>query len=172
VAIPVENVVGEANEGWAVALSTLGGERSLIGTLRAGAPFADLLALADEAGTRHNPVIRQRLAEAYARARVLTFLGYRVRTAALRGEAPGPESSIIKLAISDHVNRSGELALDLLGAAGTLDGRWSFDFLANLAYRIGGGTDEIQRNTIGERVLGLPGEPRVDKGVPFRLIPT
>jgi alkylation response protein AidB-like acyl-CoA dehydrogenase len=177
--IPAENVVGEVHKGWGVALGTLGGERSIIGSLHAGPQFDELVALARRSGSTDDPVVRQRLAEAYTRIQVLAYLGYRVQTTALKGIAPGPESSITKLFIAEHVNRTGELALDLLGAAGTLagddgpdHGRWSFEFLANVAYRIGGGTDEVQRNTIGERVLGLPSEPRVDKGVPFRLIPS
>jgi alkylation response protein AidB-like acyl-CoA dehydrogenase len=179
VQIPSENVVGEVHNGWGVALGTLGGERSIIGSLHAGPQFHELVALAHRANVADDAVVRQRLAEAYTRIQVLAYLGYRVQTSALKGIAPGPESSITKLFIAEHVNRTGELALDLLGAAGTLadadgadNGRWSFEFLTNLAYRIGGGTDEMQRNTIGERVLGLPSEPRVDKGVPFRLIPT
>jgi alkylation response protein AidB-like acyl-CoA dehydrogenase len=122
--------------------------------------------------------VRQSLATAYARFEVLKFLGYRVQTAASHGRPPGPESSVMKLAYSQHLAALGDLVLALEGAAGMLhgtdapdEGQWQQHFLNQWSSRIGGGTDQIQRNVIGERVLGLPGEPRVDKDVPFRAIP-
>ena len=86
---------------------------------------------------------------------------------------------MLKLSLSQYVAGSSALAVDLLGAAGMLAGadapdrgRWSTELVGHFSYRIGGGTDEMQRNLIGERVLGLPPDQRVDKGVPFRQIPS
>jgi alkylation response protein AidB-like acyl-CoA dehydrogenase len=122
--------------------------------------------------------LRQQLAQSYTRSAILKFLGYRVRTAAARGVAPGPESSIMKLLVSEHMTGQGDLVLAMQGAGGMLaaadaldNGRWQMEFLGQWSSKIGGGTDEIQRNTIGEKVLALPPEPRVDKNIPFRDIP-
>jgi alkylation response protein AidB-like acyl-CoA dehydrogenase len=120
-------------------------------------------------------VARQRLASAYTHIQLLRYLGFRVRTALSRGEQPGPESSVLKLAYSQQAARLGDLVVDLQGAAGTLSGAgareggaWAVQFLNQWMSRIGGGTDQVQRNIIAERVLGLPGEIRVDKDVPYR----
>jgi alkylation response protein AidB-like acyl-CoA dehydrogenase len=91
---------------------------------------------------------------------------------------PGPESSVLKLAASRKLQHLGDLVMSIEGAAGMLwhgdayqNGFWQNQFLGQWASRIGGGTDQVQRNIIGENVLGLPSEPRVDKGIPFRDIP-
>jgi hypothetical protein len=91
---------------------------------------------------------------------------------------PGPESSVLKLAVSHHVARNGDLGLAIEGAAGMLigadasqNGLWQQQFLGQWGVRIGGGTEQVQRNVLGERVLGLPGEPRPDKTLPFRDLP-
>ena len=122
-----------------------------------------------------DPVVRQRLADLHTRFEILRFLGYRVRTAAARGEMPGPESSVMKLAVSALYETGGDLVVALQGAAGMLThqdapygGRFQDLFMSQWAPRIGGGTDQIQRNIIGERVLGLPGEVRNDKDVLVR----
>ena len=98
-----------------------------------------------------------------------------MRTAAARGEMPGPESSVMKLAVSALYETGGDLVVELQGPAGMLvhgdapyGGRFQDLFMSQWAPRIGGGTDQVQRNIIGERVLGLPGEVRTDKSVPFR----
>ncbi len=167
VRIPAENVVGEVNNGWRVAQTTLANERTLIGG-GAGIGFPDVAALGRETGAASDPVLRQELAATYARFQVARFLGYRVQTALSQGKAPGPESSILKLLYSQHVARTADLVLAMQGAAGMLgDGFWHTFFLNNWASRIGGGTDQIQRNIIGERVLGLPKEPAVDREIPF-----
>ena len=112
------------------------------------------------------------------RDEILRFLGYRVRTAAASGRPPGPESSVMKLAVSARYEVGGDLMLDIEGAAGALmgddapyGGRFQDLFMGQWAPRIGGGTDQVQRNIIGERVLGLPGDIRVDKDVAFRDLP-
>jgi alkylation response protein AidB-like acyl-CoA dehydrogenase len=178
VRIPHENIVGEINAGWGPMMTTLSNERTLIGGGQGRTGIEDLITLARDTGTDGDAVIRQELAKAYTRMQIQTYLGYRVRTAALRGEQPGPESSVMKLAVSLHLHEIGNLVMAMQHAAGMLsgesaidDGRWQMEFLGQFGARIGGGTDQIQRNTIGEKVLRLPPEPRVDKGIPFRDIP-
>ena len=178
VRIPHENVVGEVNGGWAVAHTTLSNERTLIGGATS-VGFRDFLRLARENGRTGDPVLRDELVDAFMRCKVLELLGARVKSALERGRAPGAESSVLKLAVSRNVARTGDLALALEGANGMLlhgdapyGGFWQQQFLAQWSVRIGGGTDQVQRNVIGERVLGLPAEPRPDKRVPFRELPT
>jgi alkylation response protein AidB-like acyl-CoA dehydrogenase len=171
--IPAANVIGEVNNGWRVGQTTLMAERTLIGGGHGGG-FADLRALANLTGAGSDPIHRQDLVAAYTRLEVIRYLGYRVQTALSQGRAPGPESSIMKLLYSQHVSRTGDLVLSLQGTAGTLGvgdavegGFWHAQFLNQWGSRIGGGTDQIQRNIIGERVLGLPREPSNDREVPF-----
>ena len=175
--IPAANIVGDVNRGWGVTMTTLTAERTLIGT-GGNNPVDDLIALAERFGVRKDPVVRQRIAETYERMQMLKFMGWRVQTAVSRGEQPGPESSVLKLAYTRQLSKLGDLGLSIAGAAGMLDDshdtavhNWTSTFLNQWASRIGGGTDEVQRNIVGERVLGLPGDPRVDKDVPFRSLP-
>ena len=175
VAIPAANIVGIPNSGWGVAVTTLANERNLIGAGGGGSGFSDIVDLARACGVDRSPEIRQALAAAYTRMELLKYLGFRVQTALSRGEQPGPESSVLKLAYSEHVAQTGDLVVDLQGAAGMLsghdgrdDGIWQVQFLNQWMSRLGGGTDQVQRNIIGERVLGLPGDVRVDKDIPFR----
>jgi alkylation response protein AidB-like acyl-CoA dehydrogenase len=179
VRVPHGNLIGEADRGWSVALSTLQGERTAIGGVGGGPAIDELLALARGGDAGSDRVLRERVAAVYSRTRVFPFL----RELARNGDGgylkPGLEGSVLKLFLSRHVAGASELAVDLLGAAGMLAGddapdrgRWPTELAGHFSYRIGGGTDEIQRNLIGERVLGLPPDQRVDKGVPFRRIPS
>jgi alkylation response protein AidB-like acyl-CoA dehydrogenase len=177
VRIPVEQVVGEVNHGWRVTITTLANERTLIGS-GVSDPVADLLRLADRFGGRDDANLRQDLAATYVRMQLLKFLGWRVQTAVSKGQQPGPESSVLKLAYTRQLTKLGDLGLSIAGASGMLwdpdDAEvfgWVQTFLGQWASRIGGGTDEVQRNIVAERVLGLPGDPRVDKDVPFRSLP-
>jgi alkylation response protein AidB-like acyl-CoA dehydrogenase len=174
VRIPRDNVVGEVNGGWAVAQTTLGAERALIGGGGA-VSFRDLARLARDQGRDGDPLLRQRLADAFIRFEVLKFLGRRAQAAQRDGRPAGAEASVLKLAMSQHVAQNGDLALALEGASGMLlhrdapyGGFWQQGFMNQWGTRIGGGTEQVQRNVIGERVLGLPPEPRPDKTAPFR----
>jgi alkylation response protein AidB-like acyl-CoA dehydrogenase len=179
VRIPAENVVGAVNGGWGVAQTTLANERTLIGGGGSGLGFGDFKRLAREYGVNTDPVLRQSLVDAFIRFELIKYLGARAQAAIKQGKMPGPESSVLKLAMSQHVAKNGDLALALQGAAGMLigedaaqNGLWQQQFLGQWGIRIGGGTEQIQRNVIGERVLGLPGEARPDKTAPFRDLPT
>ena len=177
VRVPVGNVVGEINRGWGPILTTLANERSAIGGGGSN-PFDDLKRLLHDTGKGGDTVARQGLAEAYTRLQLIRYLGFRVQTAMSQGRIPGAEASVLKLAYSQHLAATGDLALSLEGPSGMLDGAdaprtgfWQSAFLGQWAARLGGGTDQIQRNIIGERVLGLPREPRTDKDQPFRDLP-
>ena len=174
VRVPDENVVGEVNGGWAVAQTTLGAERALIGGGGA-VSFGDLVRLARDQRRGGDPLLRQRLAEAFIRFELLKYLGRRAQAARRDGRSAGAEASVLKLAMSQHVALNGDLALALEGAQAMLlhgdapyGGFWQQSFMNQWGVRIGGGTEQVQRNVIGERVLGLPPEPRPDKSVPFR----
>ena len=177
VRIPAEGVVGEVDGGWGVTLTTLLNERALIAGGAAG-QWEQVLGVAGAFGRRDDPQARQDLARQYTRQQLLAYLGYRVQTAVSQGRMPGPEASVMKLAYSLHAHEMGNLLTALEGPAATLSGddavRNSFAqdmFLGQWSWRIGGGTDQVQRNIIGERSLGLPREPRLDKTVPFNELP-
>ncbi|HUJ66755.1 MAG TPA: acyl-CoA dehydrogenase family protein [Acidimicrobiales bacterium] len=167
VRVPSANLVGAEGAGWNVARTTLAAERMVIGT-GGGTSFADVAALCRALGGVGDPVRRQEVAETYIGFELLRYLGLRVQTALSQGRAPGAEASLLKLAFSRQSARLGDLGLALLGPSGiasdglaTAADFWRDRFLGQWSSRIGGGTDEIQRNQIGERVLGLPREPSV-----------
>jgi alkylation response protein AidB-like acyl-CoA dehydrogenase len=175
VRIPAENVLGDVNNGWRVAQTTLGNERAMIGGAQGGRQLDDIIALAQRMGLSNDPVVRQQLAQTVIRAGVIKYMGFRLRTAMSKGQMPGPEASVLKLAYSQHLAKTGDLVMSLLGPSATLwgddapdDSRWQDQFLSQWASRLGGGTDEVQRNVIGERALGLPREPTSDKDIPWR----
>jgi alkylation response protein AidB-like acyl-CoA dehydrogenase len=175
VRIPVGNVVGAVDGGWAVTHTTIANERTLIGGSGQGITFDQVLHLARSCGRTSDPLIRQGLAAFYVRTDLLRFLNLRVQTALSHGRMPGPEAMTTKLAVSQHLTAMGDLLMEIEGAAGMLsgddapdDGRWQTAFLNQWMSKLGGGTDNIQRNMLGERVLGLPREARTDKDVPFK----
>jgi alkylation response protein AidB-like acyl-CoA dehydrogenase len=168
-----DHVLGPVGEGWKVAMATLGFERGtafLSQQLAFERELADLMALAHKNGASASPVLRDRLARAYAGLKIMQFNGQRMFTNLVRRGALGPEASIGKLYWTGWHRSLGELALDVAGADGLLveregDGAYQLDelhhiFMASRAETIYAGSSEIQRNIIGERVLGLPREPR------------
>jgi alkylation response protein AidB-like acyl-CoA dehydrogenase len=181
VQVPDADRVGEPGEGWSVAMTTLLHERSSIGGGIGSfeLPFDEVVRLARERGSTDDPLVRQRLMDIFTRRKILDVLNTRVQTALLSGRIPEAEGSVIKLLMAQLGTVSATTALELLGPEGTLwpAGRGELPvvtgspqqrFLGSAALHIGGGTDEVQRNAIAERVLGLPREPRPDKEVPFR----
>jgi alkylation response protein AidB-like acyl-CoA dehydrogenase len=176
VRVPAANVVGAVDGGWAATHTTMGAERGLIGG-GMGQNIESVLSLASACGAGEHPVLRNGVVDAWVRFQLLRYLGYRVQTALSKGATPGAEASILKLLISRHVAATGDLVLAMQGAAGMLydadaieGGVWQNYFLGQFGVRIGGGTDEVQRNAIGEHMLGLPREPRPDKDAPFRTL--
>jgi alkylation response protein AidB-like acyl-CoA dehydrogenase len=184
VRVPHANVIGKVHDGWRGAITTLMNERSAIGGGAVGPHFGDLLQLArttrwDGRPALEDPSVRQKLADFYIRSRGLQYTGYRTQTAISRGKTPGPESSIGKLVGAPLRQEMASFAIDLLGAAGALtdeaapaEGAWQQAWLGAPGLRLAGGTDEILRNIVAERVLRLPAEPRLDKELPFKDIPT
>jgi alkylation response protein AidB-like acyl-CoA dehydrogenase len=181
VRIPVSNVIGPVDGGWRCAIAMLMNERVAIGSGGGGARggagggIGPYLRLARERGVDQDPVVRQGLADVYIRQRVLGFIGQRTRAAVKAGKAPGPEGSVAKLAGALLARRTSDLAIAIAGAGGQAwdaddrrGDRWAMSVLMAPASRIAGGTDEVQRNIVGERVLGLPKEPAVDRELPFK----
>jgi alkylation response protein AidB-like acyl-CoA dehydrogenase len=175
VRIPDDLRIGDVGQGWKVGTATLSFERtsSGSGTRRKGGTFDDVLDLARSLGRTGDPVVRQSLADLYVRSVLKAATAERVGRAAAAGVSPGPGASIGKLLASDLLVRTGELAADLLGSRVTADTgepgtfAWTQHLLGAPGYRLAGGTDQIQRNVMAERVLGLPPEPRVDKDTPW-----
>jgi alkylation response protein AidB-like acyl-CoA dehydrogenase len=178
VVIPMENVVGTIDNGWAVAHTTMSNERTLIGGAGQAITVQNVVELARRCGRSRDPLVRQHIADFHTRVELLRFMNYRVQTAISQGRMPGPEASTTKLFLSQHMNLTGDLLMELTGAHGMLadgaaidGGMWETAFLNQWMSKLGGGTDNIQRNSLGERVLGLPREPRTDKDVPFSALP-
>jgi alkylation response protein AidB-like acyl-CoA dehydrogenase len=168
VRLPDSARLGEPGDGWRIATATLSLERtsSGSGSRRKGGTFADVLALARALGRTGDPVVRQRLADLYIRTELHAATIARVARATAAGQRPGPAASLGKLTASANLTLTADVAADLLGARLAADtGEWgTFAWTEHLlgapGYRLAGGTDEIQRTIIGERVLGLPPEPR------------
>jgi alkylation response protein AidB-like acyl-CoA dehydrogenase len=169
--VPATNVVGEENAGWRVARTALGYERSTANTatdMRYRRILDELTALTVERGRSADPAVRQELARLEISMRLLHLNNLRILSAVLRGEDPGPESSVTRLMHSLFEQRLHEFAVDMLGSNALLDGRdplaaqrgrWAWGFLRTRGSTIGAGTAEVQRNLIAERVLGLPYDP-------------
>ncbi len=164
-------VVGGVGNGWTTALTTLMFERVTIGLGGEGMGYNSTrfaAAIAADEHARRDPEVRHQLGEISSELMAVRFTGYRTLTALQRGQIPGPESGLAKVTIVNGAIKAGDLIADVLGPdALSEDSDWAYmiSFLPGL--KSAGGTEEILRNTIGERVLGLPPEPRLDKGVPF-----
>ncbi|HLG00117.1 MAG TPA: acyl-CoA dehydrogenase family protein [Acidimicrobiia bacterium] len=157
------NIVGEPNDGWRVAMGTLAFER---GTFTFGQQIGferELRLVTDLAvrtGASRDPVVRQRLADAWVGLKVMRFNAMRVLSTLAKGVEPGPEASVTKLVWSEWHRRLGEIAMDVQGANSMLDGApLQAMFLFSRSDTIYAGSSEIQRNLVGERALGLPREP-------------
>ena len=172
VRIPAENLVGEENRGWELAKVTLGNERVSLssgGALWGMGPTAsDLLDIVRRAGGVSDPMLRERLARLHIESKILDLIRLRTVSARIKGEPPGAEASIRKVLADEHGQRIMGLARDLSGASGmlatggplgTASEPWNHGFLFAPALTIGGGTGEVQRNIVAERVLGLPHDP-------------
>ncbi len=169
VRIPDSHRVGDVNDGWRVAMTVLMNERmSAASSFNAQATVAPLVRLAQETSAFDDGEVRQQLAQLYIGAKLLTLTGHRTVTKITKGGIPGPEGSISKLVWSDLMSEAAARGLSILGLRGAVDATWSESYLMAPGLHLGGGTDDIMRNIIGERVLGLPKEPSVDKDVPYR----
>ncbi len=181
--VPKENVVGGVNNGWAVAMGLLGFERGAaasIAPIAFEAEFDRLLQLAKDRGVNNDPRIRQKLAWCFSKVQVMRYLGMRTLTKFLAGHHPGPDGAIFKLYWSEYHKIVTELGVDILGMdAMAPTGRkpsssfstddagapndsmsWAMTFLNARAGTIYAGSSQVQRNIIGEMVLGLPKEPK------------
>jgi alkylation response protein AidB-like acyl-CoA dehydrogenase len=183
--IPIENVVGEVNGGWAVATSLLGherGEEAATNPILFRAEFDRIVRLARDHGCDDDPVVRDRLGWCYTKVETMRFLGYRILTQYLRDGVLGPEASISKLFWSEYHQHAVDLALAIMGAdalvrsgrrpykhfrtdepgAENSSNSWIDVFLLNArSGTVYAGTSEVQRNIIAETILGLPREPRI-----------
>ena len=180
VRVPDSLRLGAIGDGWKVALTTLGFERDHSsgggGGLRVGGTWRHVLATAHASGRLEDAVVRQDLMRVYTHHRIEGFVNRRAADLRRAGAPPGPEGSLGKLLWTEGMTLISEVIARILGPSLTADdGRagtfaWNEHVLGAPGYRIAGGSDEIQRNILGERVLGLPPEPRVDKDLAWRDI--
>ncbi|MCB0994953.1 MAG: acyl-CoA dehydrogenase family protein [Acidimicrobiales bacterium] len=175
VRIPVANVVGAIDGGWGPARTVLSNESAFIG--RGGVDTSsNLIELARRFGRDQDPLVRQGLADYHTRQLLQGLMGEVIQAAVRKGEAPPIDGSLIKLYAAASKVKAGNLAMMICGAAGAAGNdpaaAWSRGEVVNrYSISIGGGTNEVQRNNLSERVLGLPREPRVDKDVAWKDIP-
>ena len=185
VRIPDSQRLGEVGQGWQVSITTLMNERASIGNGPSGVGFRALLDLAQTATIDDKPAIedsavRAKLADWHCKRSGLKYGSYRSLSALSRGETPGPENSIGKLVGAPMTQDMASFAMDLMEMSGAVwdeeespeAGQFQATFMSIPGFRIAGGTDEIMANIIAERVLGMPQEPRLDKGIPFNEVPT
>ena len=184
VRIPDSQRLGAVGQGWQVSITTLMNERLALGA-GGGGNFHSLVKLAqtvtiDDKPAIEDSAVRARLADWYCKRSGLKYTGYRALTALSKGETPGPENSIGKLVGAPMAQDMASFAMDLMEMSGAVwegdysdpSGLFPLNFMAVPGIRIAGGTDEIMANIIAERVLGMPQEPRLDKGIPFNEVPT
>ena len=178
VRVPDDHRLGDVNGGWTVALTTLMNERAAIGASGmaggGGATMTRLVEMVRYFGLAADPLVRQRLAALITRARVAGYTNQRALAKLSIGQLPGPELSIAKLAATQLLQGIGDFVADVLGPSLVADSgewgtyAWSQLVLGTPGMRVAGGTDEVMRNIIGERVLGLPKDPGIDSKTPFR----
>ncbi len=170
VVLDEDAVVGGVGNGWGTALTVLMFERLTIGfgSDQYGSPTRLTAAVAADPAARRDSDVRQRLGEILSELLGVRFNGYRALTMLQRGQVPGPEAGLAKVTMVNAAIAATDLGADIVGPdALEPESEWSYliSFLPGL--KSAGGTEQILRNTVGERVLGLPPEPRLDKGVPF-----
>lgn len=174
VRLPSSAVVGEVNGGWTVAQTTLLSERAHIS---GGSSWTahELIELARKTGVIDNPAMRQALMRVYSRGEIIKYIGYQMRTAAAQKKFPGPIALGMKLYYSRHWADAANVAQEICGPHAMLwgddaleQGAWQQHLCQQFAIRLGGGTDEVQANVVGERALGLPREPNAEKNVSWR----
>ncbi|MDA8359294.1 MAG: acyl-CoA dehydrogenase family protein [Actinomycetota bacterium] len=170
VRIPDSHRLGAVNDGWSVALTTLMNERAAIGGGGGGAGSAGtsrLIELVRHTKKTGDPLVRQQLAQLVIHSRVARYTTLRAMARVAAGQAPGPEMSIAKMALTENLLMTCELVSSVLGPQLVADSgewgtyAWSELVLGVPGMRVAGGTDEVLRNIVGERVLGLPKEPTV-----------
>jgi alkylation response protein AidB-like acyl-CoA dehydrogenase len=184
VRIPDSQRLGEIGGGWRVAITTLMNERVVSG-VRPAPDFEDIFALAkdlelEDGPAIADPAVRQKLADWYIKTQGLKLIRFRTLTALSRGQQPGPENSIGKIVAANKRQEIAGFGMDLMDMGGAMRDEdvmpmralFQYALLDSPSGRIAAGTDEILRNIIGERVLGLPQDVRVDKGMPFNAVPT
>jgi alkylation response protein AidB-like acyl-CoA dehydrogenase len=170
VELGADAIVGGVGNGWGTALTVLMFERLTIGfgSEAFGSPLHLAQTIAGDGAARTDAEVRHRLGEVITDFTAVRFNGYRMLTLLARGQIPGPEAGLAKVTMVNGAIRATDLGADVIGPeALAADDEWSYliSFLPGL--KSAGGTESILRNTIGERVLGLPSEPRLDKGIPF-----
>ena len=169
---PLFNVIGALGDGWRVAMTTLGFERGSSATVQYlgfEKEYWELVETARKHDKTSDPQVRQQLAWAYTQVQLMKYSGLRTLSQLAAGKQPGPEASLVKLFWSEYWRRVGEIAVGIEGPEALLrpgggnypTDHWQDVFLASRAGTIYAGSNEIQRNIIGERVLGLPKEPRL-----------
>jgi acyl-CoA dehydrogenase len=170
VRVPDSHRLGDVNGGWSVALTTLMNERAAIGggSIASGSGNLStprLVDLVQHHGKSRDPLVRQQLVDIYINGRVASYTNLRAMAKVAAGQAPGPEMSLAKLSLTMNMRRMGDLVSTVLGPKLIADSgewgtyAWSHFLLGLPGMRIAGGTDEVLRNIVGERVLGLPKEP-------------
>lgn len=175
VRIPAGNVIGDVDDGWAVARTTMRNESSMISGAGLASSFDAVLATARRVGKTDDPVVRQELAKVWINQQLMRYLQMRTQTAVMTGRYDlMVHGSLLKNAFTRGFSHRVELAVDLEGAEGMLwsdaegDGFWQYQCLNQFASRIGGGTEEVHRNNLAEQALGLPREMRDDLETPYR----
>ena len=170
-----DNVLGEINKGWGPVRAVMSNESAMIGGASGDNP-AQLIELAQRLDKIGEPVLRQKLATIYTRNKLLKLMSEKISIAVRNGQMPPMHPSVVKLFVAQNRRLEGDLAQEILGAAGVAvthkASEWAMEVLhSRYPISIGGGTDEVHHNNLGEQALGLPRDIRVDRGIPWKDIP-